>query len=97
MRSGSTRQAELLVKLAEKSTEAVVAGLIKAVRRLSIALRKSLTWTVDQSSPIMREPHWNRWQIHFAAGHQGTGCTTNASVPAMNTVLPSGVMAMYSG
>ena len=34
---------------------------------------------------------------NFAAGHQGTGCTTNASVPAMNTVLPSGVMAMYSG
>ena len=34
----------LLVKLSEKSTEAVVGALIKAVRRLPIALRKSLTW-----------------------------------------------------
>jgi transposase, IS30 family len=34
----------ILVKLPEKKTEAVVAALIKAVRRLPTALRKSLTW-----------------------------------------------------
>jgi len=34
----------VLVKLSEKKTEAVVAALIKAVRRLPTALRKSLTW-----------------------------------------------------
>jgi IS30 family transposase len=34
----------VLVKLSEKSTEAVVDALIKAVRKLPIALRKSLTW-----------------------------------------------------
>jgi IS30 family transposase len=34
----------ILVKLSEKKTEAVVAALIKAVRRLPTALRKSLTW-----------------------------------------------------
>jgi IS30 family transposase len=34
----------VLVKLSEKGTEAVVAALIKAVRKLPIALRKSLTW-----------------------------------------------------
>src|SRR5579871_2753533 len=34
----------VLVKLSEKSTEAVVAALIKAVRKLPTALRKSLTW-----------------------------------------------------
>jgi IS30 family transposase len=32
------------VKLSEMKTEAVVAALIKAVRRLPAALRKSLTW-----------------------------------------------------
>ena len=34
----------ILVKLREKKTEAVVAALIKAVRKLPSALRKSLTW-----------------------------------------------------
>ena len=34
----------VLVKLSEKKTEAVVAALIKAVRRLPTVLRKSLTW-----------------------------------------------------
>jgi IS30 family transposase len=34
----------VLVKLSEKRTEAVVAALIKAVRKLPTALRKSLTW-----------------------------------------------------
>ena len=34
----------VLVKLSEKSTEAVVDALISAVRKLPIALRKSLTW-----------------------------------------------------
>ena len=34
----------VLVKLQEKGTEAVVNALIKAVRKLPTALRKSLTW-----------------------------------------------------
>lgn len=34
----------VLVKLSEKGTEAVVDALIKAVRKLPTALRKSLTW-----------------------------------------------------
>jgi IS30 family transposase len=34
----------ILVKLSEKKTEAVVDALIRAVRRLPTALRKSLTW-----------------------------------------------------
>lgn len=34
----------ILVKLSEKKTQAVVDALIKAVRRLPAALRKSLTW-----------------------------------------------------
>jgi IS30 family transposase len=34
----------VLVKLSEKRTEAVVDALIKAVRKLPAALRKSLTW-----------------------------------------------------
>jgi IS30 family transposase len=34
----------MLVKPSEKKTEAVVDALIKAVRRLPTALRKSLTW-----------------------------------------------------
>lgn len=34
----------ILVKLSEKRTEAVVDALIKAVRKLPIVLRKSLTW-----------------------------------------------------
>ncbi len=34
----------MLVKLSEKGTEAVVDALIKAVRKLPTALRKSLTW-----------------------------------------------------
>jgi IS30 family transposase len=34
----------VLVKLSEKSTDAVVDALIKAVRKLPTALRKSLTW-----------------------------------------------------
>lgn len=34
----------ILVKLSEKGTEAVVDALIKAVRKLPTALRKSLTW-----------------------------------------------------
>jgi IS30 family transposase len=34
----------VLVKLSEKSTESVVDALIRAVRKLPIALRKSLTW-----------------------------------------------------
>ena len=34
----------ILVKLSEKRTEAVVDALIKAVRKLPTALRKSLTW-----------------------------------------------------
>jgi hypothetical protein len=29
--------------------------------------------------------------------HQGSGCTTTASLPAMNTLAPSGVMAMGNG
>jgi IS30 family transposase len=40
----------VLVKLSEKSTEAVVGALIKAVRKLPIALRKSLTW--DRGSEL---------------------------------------------
>jgi IS30 family transposase len=34
----------ILVKVANKRTETVVAALIKAVRKLPVALRKSLTW-----------------------------------------------------
>jgi IS30 family transposase len=34
----------ILIKLSEKKTEAVVDALIRAVRRLPTALRKSLTW-----------------------------------------------------
>ena len=34
----------ILVKLPDKKTEAVINALIKAVRRLPTALRKSLTW-----------------------------------------------------
>ena len=34
----------ILVKLSDKGTEAVVDALIKAVRKLPTALRKSLTW-----------------------------------------------------
>jgi IS30 family transposase len=34
----------ILVKVANKQTETVVAALIKAVRKLPVALRKSLTW-----------------------------------------------------
>jgi IS30 family transposase len=40
----------VLVKLREKSTEAVVDSLIKAVRKLPVALRKSLTW--DRGSEL---------------------------------------------
>jgi len=40
----------VLVKLAEKRTDVVVAALIKAVRRLPAALRKSLTW--DRGSEL---------------------------------------------
>jgi IS30 family transposase len=34
----------IIVKVADKRTETVVAALIKAVRRLPVVLRKSLTW-----------------------------------------------------
>jgi IS30 family transposase len=34
----------IIVKLANKKTENVVAALIKAVRKLPVALRRSLTW-----------------------------------------------------
>jgi len=34
----------ILIKLANKRTENVVAALIKAVRKLPVALRRSLTW-----------------------------------------------------
>ena len=34
----------IIVKVADKKTESVVAALIKAVRKLPIALRRSLTW-----------------------------------------------------
>ena len=34
----------ILVKVADKRTETVVSALIKAVRRLPLALRRSLTW-----------------------------------------------------
>jgi IS30 family transposase len=34
----------ILVKVADKRTETVVAALIKAVRKLPVALRRSLTW-----------------------------------------------------
>jgi IS30 family transposase len=40
----------VLVKLAEKRTDVVVEALIKAVRRLPAALRKSLTW--DRGSEL---------------------------------------------
>ena len=40
----------MLVKLSEKGTEAVVEALIKAVRKLPTALRKSLTW--DRGSEL---------------------------------------------
>ena len=40
----------LLVKLSEKGTEAVVDALIKAVRKLPTALRRSLTW--DRGSEL---------------------------------------------
>jgi IS30 family transposase len=40
----------VLVKLSEKGTEAIVDALIKAVRRLPTALRKSLTW--DRGSEL---------------------------------------------
>jgi IS30 family transposase len=40
----------VLVKLSEKGTEAVVNALIKAVRKLPAALRKSLTW--DRGSEL---------------------------------------------
>lgn len=40
----------ILVKLPEKRTEVVVAALIKAVRKLPAALRKSLTW--DRGSEL---------------------------------------------
>ena len=40
----------VLVKLAEKRTDVVVEALIKAVRRLPVALRKSLTW--DRGSEL---------------------------------------------
>jgi IS30 family transposase len=40
----------MLVKLSEKGTEAVVDALIKAVRKLPTALRKSLTW--DRGSEL---------------------------------------------
>lgn len=40
----------ILIKLSEKRTEAVVEALIKAVRRLPTALRKSLTW--DRGSEL---------------------------------------------
>jgi IS30 family transposase len=40
----------VLVKLSEKSTEAVVDALIRAVRKLPTALRKSLTW--DRGSEL---------------------------------------------
>ena len=46
------RQSRLvvLVKLPEKRTEVVVDALIKAVRKLPVALRKSLTW--DRGSEL---------------------------------------------
>jgi IS30 family transposase len=34
----------IIVKIADKRTESVVAALIKAVRKLPVALRRSLTW-----------------------------------------------------
>jgi IS30 family transposase len=40
----------ILIKLSEKRTEAVVEALMKAVRRLPTALRKSLTW--DRGSEL---------------------------------------------
>ncbi len=40
----------VLVKLPEKGTAAVVSALIKAVRKLPTALRKSLTW--DRGSEL---------------------------------------------
>jgi len=40
----------ILIKLSEKRTEAVVEALIKAVRKLPTALRKSLTW--DRGSEL---------------------------------------------
>lgn len=40
----------ILIKLSEKRTEAVVEALVKAVRRLPTALRKSLTW--DRGSEL---------------------------------------------
>jgi IS30 family transposase len=40
----------ILVKIPEKRTDAVVGALIKAVRKLPIALRKSLTW--DRGSEL---------------------------------------------
>lgn len=40
----------VLVKLSQKGTEAVVDALIKAVRRLPTALRKSLTWDRGSTS-----------------------------------------------
>ena len=40
----------ILIKLSEKRTDAVVGALIKAVRKLPIALRKSLTW--DRGSEL---------------------------------------------
>lgn len=40
----------ILVKLSEKRTDVVVDALIKAVRKLPTALRKSLTW--DRSSEV---------------------------------------------
>jgi IS30 family transposase len=40
----------ILIKLSEKRTEAVVEALVKAVRKLPTALRKSLTW--DRGSEL---------------------------------------------
>jgi len=40
----------ILVKIPEKRTEAVVDALVKAVRKLPMALRKSLTW--DRGSEL---------------------------------------------
>jgi IS30 family transposase len=42
----------VLVKLSEKNTEAVVDALIRAVRKLPTALRKSLTW--DRGAELAR-------------------------------------------
>ena len=47
----------IMVKIADKRTEVVVAARIKAVRKLPIALRRSLTW--DRGAALANHAQYN--------------------------------------